>query len=88
MYTAKSKSDIEKYALEYIFFILLILNIYGDDVKLYFIGIINFKHAPNEKVPNLSPFIEDKLRFCTLHFSVREDLWPYCNAYVKARNSG
>ena len=52
--TAKSKSSIEKNALESIFLILFILNTYGDDVKLYFISIINFRHAPNEKVPNLS----------------------------------
>ena len=35
------------------------------------------------KSSEFKTFIEDKLRFCTLHFSVRVDLWPYDNVYVR-----
>ena len=28
-------------------------------------------------------FIDDKLKFYVLHFSVWGDLWPYSNAYVR-----
>ena len=51
--STKSKPSIGKYTLEYMFSVLYGLNGCGDDMKSHFIWDVNFKHAPNEKVPSL-----------------------------------
>ena len=65
------------------FSVLYGLNGCGDDIKSHFIWDVNFKHAPNEKVPSFRTLIDVILNFYALHNSVWVDLWPYSNAYVR-----
>ena len=56
------------------FSVLYVLNACGDDLKSQFIWDVNFKHAPLEKSSEFKTFIDYKLKFYVLHFSVWGDL--------------
>ena len=42
-----------------------------------------FQTCSSWKSSEFKMFIDDKLKFYVLHFSVWGDLWPYSNAYVR-----